>query len=495
MKFNQIVEGIEFISNIDPSTLDSVRDVEDIVYDSRLARENTIFVAIKGETVDGHDFIEDAHKKGCRIFVVEDNIKMDTDCLKIIVEDSRKTLSKMSSNFFKNPSSKLKVVGVTGTKGKTTITNFIKTVFCESGLNTGVIGTNGIFYNDKKFDTINTTPESYEIHKTMAKMVDDGVKCVAMEVSSSGLMMDRVDDIEFDIGIFTNLSHDHIGPKEHPDFENYRECKSRLFKLCKHSIINVDDEHSGYMIGAATGDVVTFSVDKEGYFKAEDIRLTRNEKSLGADFVCVKDKKENFNVHISSPGKFSIYNSLAVLACCDYLGLDRKRVLDSLSNAKVDGRVEVLSVLPYATVVLDYAHNGISLENVLNTMLKYKPNRLICLFGSIGGRAIIRRKDLGDVAARLCDVAVLTSDNPDFENPKKIIDDISESFVDSKCEVIKIVDRAEAIFKALEIAKEGDMVVIAGKGHEKYQYIEGKRVFFDEKAEVFKAAEKLLKAR
>lgn len=491
MKLNKILEGIEYVSNLDPKVLDTI-EVDEITYDSRKSKEGTIFVAIKGETIDGHKFIDSAYNNGCRIFIINDNIHLPEDSIKIIVENSRKALSRASSNFFDNPSEKINVIGVTGTKGKTTITNYIRTVLCKSGVNTGVIGTNGVFYNDIEGKTINTTPESYELHKIIKDMVNAGVKCVAMEVSSGGLMMNRVDDINFDIGVYTNLSPDHIGPKEHPTFEDYRECKSRLFSMCKYGVINVDDENAQYIIDNANCEIFTFSIHKKSNLKADNIKLTRDSKSLGADFDYIEEGKHITNAHISSPGEFSIYNALSVISVCKYLGIEKEKMLKALSTAQVDGRVEVLPVLPYATVVVDYAHNGMSLENVLNTLLMYKPSRLICLFGSVGGRTAIRRKELGDVAAKLCDVCIITTDNPDDEDPMKIIDDIAESFVDSKCEIYKIVDRAKAIEKAMKIAGDGDMIVITGKGHEKYQYINGERVFYDEKGEVIKAAKALL---
>ncbi|WP_101773044.1 UDP-N-acetylmuramoyl-L-alanyl-D-glutamate--2,6-diaminopimelate ligase [Peptostreptococcus faecalis] len=492
MKLSRIIEGLEYISNAKLDTLDEV-EIEGIAYDSRLASENQIFVAIEGETVDGHDYIDKAYERGCRVFVVNRNIKLPEDSVKLLVSCSRSALSKMSNNFFDRPSEKIKVIGVTGTKGKTTISNYLKSVLDESGMNTGVIGTNGIFYNDYEGKTVNTTPESYEIHKTIRKMVDAGVECVAMEVSSGGLMMQRVNDVNFDIGIYTNLSPDHIGPKEHPTFEDYRYCKSQLFKLCKYGIINLDDENSDYMIENADCEIKTFSIEKESDLKATNITLTRSEDSLGAEFDYIEKGETPIHTSISSPGEFSIYNALAVISTCECLDLDKEKYLGALSKAKVDGRVEVLPVLPYATVVVDYAHNGMSLENVLKTLLQYKPNRMICLFGSVGGRTAIRRKELGEVAAELCDVSILTTDNPDDEDPMQIINDIAECFHNSKSEVIKIVDRAEAIQKALEIATDGDMVVIAGKGHEKYQYVNGERVFYDEKGEVINAAARILK--
>ena len=444
--------------------------------------------------MDGHQYIQSAYEQGCRIFVVEDDVDVAEDAMVLKVTSSRKTLSRLSANFFHHPSKEIKVIGVTGTKGKTTITNYIKTVLCDAGLNTGIIGTNGIFYNDQTLKTINTTPESYELHKVMRTMVEAGVQCVAMEVSSGGLMMDRVSDIQYDIGIFTNLSPDHIGPKEHPTFEDYRDCKAKLFSLCKHGIFNSDDANAKYMMEQATCTKATFSIHQASDYKAENIVLTRESSNLGVDFDYIHHQ-EVTHTHISSPGEFSILNALAVIAVADYLAVDKEKTLTALATAQVDGRVEVLPVLADITVVVDYAHNGISLENVLTTLLQYKPNKLICLFGSIGGRAILRRKELGDVAAELCDVAVITTDNPDFEDPMTIIDDIAESFVDSACEVHKIIDRSEAIYAALNMAEPGDMVVIAGKGHEKYQIVEGEYKFFDEKGEVVASAKKIMSER
>lgn len=485
MKLSELLTGLEYISNRDMDQLKEC-EIDNICYDSRKARKNGIFVAIKGETVDGHKYVDSAYQKGCRVFVVNDNMDLSDDAIMIIVDDSRNCLSHISANFFGNPSKELKVIGVTGTKGKTTITNYLRSVLTKSGLNTGVIGTNGVFYNDYAGKTINTTPESYELHKTIREMVDAGVRCVAMEVSSGGLMMERVNHVDFDIGIYTNLSPDHIGPKEHPTFEDYRDCKSRLFALCRHGIINIDDDHASYMIDKATCDIETFSIKKPSDYRAEDISLTRTHTSLGVDFKYIRNGQPT-QTHIASPGEFSVYNALAVIATSNYLGIDKTKMLSALATAQVDGRVEVIPSIPDITVVLDYAHNGVSLENVLETLLKYKPSRLICVFGSIGGRSALRRKELGDVAAKLCDIAILTTDNPDDEDPMEIINDIEESFVDSKCQVLKIVDRSQAILKGIEIAQPGDMVIVAGKGHEKYQIIHGERVFYDEKAEVLKA--------
>lgn len=493
MKLLNVMNEVKFTSN---KPWDEIKDIEikDIAYNSLKCEDNYIFVAIKGETVDGHKYAQNAYEKGARVFILQDDIDLNQDCIKIFVKDCRIALSKMSANYFKNPSKELKIIGVTGTKGKTTITNYISTVLNKAGLNTGVIGTNGTFYNGKSEKTVNTTPESYELHRIFRIMLDSGVKCVSMEVSSGGLMMNRVDDIEFDLAIFSNLSPDHIGPKEHPTFEHYLECKAKLFTLCKHGIINIDDKYASDIIKKATCDIETFAIENNADIKAENIDYSRAIDSLGVSFDVIGNN-DKFNAYICAPGTFSIYNALAVISVCRYLNIEKDTMINALKEAKVKGRVEVLPILDYATVIIDYAHNGVSLESILQTLKQYPHNRLICLFGSVGGRTELRRKELGDVAARECDLCILTGDNPDFEDPMNVIKDIADSFKDSSCEYIVEPDRGLAIEKAIEIAQDGDMIVFAGKGHEEYQLIKGERIPFSETEIATKKAKEVMEDR
>lgn len=500
MKLFKLMEDVNYTSN---SPLEKINEVEikDIAYNSRNCEEGFLFVALVGETVDGHRFVKNAYDNGARVFLLQKGMEsnknimeLPNDVVKLFVEDTRISLSRISHNFFGKPSNSLKIIGVTGTKGKTTITNYISTVLNESGVNTGVIGTNGTFFNGTYEVTANTTPESYELHRIFRKMLDNGVKCVSMEVSSGGIMQNRVEDVDFDVAIFSNLSPDHIGPKEHPTFEHYLQCKARLFKMAKHGIINVDDEHAEDIIKAATCDIETFAIESNADLTANNIRYSKEIDSLGVSFDC-RTKDETFPCFICSPGTFSIYNALAVIAVCRYLGVKREIMIDALKNAKVSGRVEVLPILPYATVIVDYAHNGVSLENILQTLKNYDHNRMVCLFGSVGGRTEIRRKELGDVAARECNLAILTADNPDFEDPMNVINDIAESFEGSSCEVIKIADRKDAIKYAIRNAQEGDMIVFAGKGHEKYQLINGEKLPFDEIAIARDEAKKVIEEK
>lgn len=493
MRLEDVFEGVSFSTS---KTWEEIRDINirDISYNSNRCSESHIFVAIKGETVDGHRYVRGAYDRGTRVFVVNLDVELPEDAIKIFVEDSRRTLSKISANFFRHPSKKLKIIGITGTKGKTTISNYLRLVLNEAGFNAGVIGTNGIFYNDVAEITYNTTPESYELQRILRNMADDGVEYVAMEVSSSGLMMDRVSDIEFDLGVFSNISHDHIGPKEHPTFEHYLRSKAKLFKLARHGIVNADDRFAYDIIAQAQCPIDTFSILEDSDFQAMDIRLSDSIDYLGSDFIC-KTRKGSFKYRICSPGVFSIYNALAVIAASKYLDIEEEVLLHTLKNAKVDGRVEVLPVLNYASVILDYAHNGVSLQNILNTLKEYRPNRLICLIGSIGKRAKLRRRELGDIAAQNCDICVLTSDNPDTENPMDIIDEMAKSFVGSNCQVIKEPDREKAIYIAINIAQKGDIVLLAGKGHEEYQLIDGDRIKFSDRNTAIQAGKRLLEQK
>ena len=489
VKLTKVLEDVVFTSNTDSKGFDDI-EIVDIAYSSLKCQEGYMFVALKGETVDGHKYVFDAYSRGARVFVLQDDIEMADDAIKIIVEDSRIALSKISANYFGNPSKSLKIIGVTGTKGKTTITNYISEVLNRAGINTGVVGTNGTFYNNISETTVNTTPESYELHRIFRKMLDSGVECVSMEVSSGGLQRHRVEHVDFDVAIFTNLSPDHIGPKEHPTFQNYLECKAKLFTLAKHGIINIDDEHAQEIIDIATCDIETFGIKKQADIRATNIEYSKNLDSLGVKFVC-ETKNTAGNYYICSPGMFSIYNALAVIAVCKYLGVKKEITREALTEAKVCGRVEVLSVLPYATIIIDYAHNGVSLENILKTLEHYDHKRLICLFGSVGGS----RKELGDVASRECDLSILTSDNPDFEDPLEIIDDIAKSFDKAKSKYIVEPDRKKAVQLAVRMAREGDMIVLAGKGHETYQLIKGVKVPFSEREIVKEEARKILESR
>ena len=304
-------------------------------------------------------------------------------------------------------------------------------------------------------------------------------------------MMERVGDIVFDIVVFSNISPDHIGPKEHPSFEHYLMTKSKLFNLSKHGIINIDDKYGNYMIENANCNIERFSMKSNADFQAIDIELSHSLEFLGSKFICKMGGNE-YKFELSMPGTFNIYNALGAIAVCYNLGIGIKHMKTALRNIHVDGRVEVLPILDYASVIVDFAHNGVSLQNIISTLKEYKPKRMVCLIGSIGNRAQIRRKELGDIAAKECDITILTSDNPDYEDPMKIIDEMSQSFTDSDSIVIKEPDRERAIYKGIELLEEGDIFLIAGKGHERYNLINGKREYFSDHEVATEAANSLI---
>lgn len=465
--------------------------VDKIAYNSQNADEKAIFVAICGESADGHNFIGDAFKRGCRIFVVCRKLKeLPKDSLIITVSDTRIALSHMSSVFFDEPSKKLRVIGITGTKGKTTIANYTAQILNKCGVNTGVIGTNGIFYNGRNEKTINTTPESYEIHRILKNMVDEGVKCVCMEVSSGGLKMNRVAHVSFYIGLFNNISPDHIGPKEHPDFEDYFQSKASIFKLAESGIVNIDDEYGAVIKESICKDAKTVSIWNEN---ADYIAVPVEEEKkthIGAEFQCIikrDEGEEKFNVKLQSPGEFTIYNALCALSIADMLNISPQQAASELRDVKVEGRMQIIDDLKGVNIVIDYAHNKVSFENLFDSLKNFERKRTICIFGAQGGRTMLRRRELGEIAGQFCDIVIVTSENPDFEDPMKIIDDIAEHIDDKKCKIIKEIDREKAIEIGIDISMEGDLVIVAGKGHEDYILIEGERIPFKDEIAIQRA--------
>lgn len=457
------------------------KEISDIIYDSRKVEKDTVFVCMVGAVVDGHDFIEDAAKKGAKAFVVEHEVKADipADCTVLQVEDARYALAIMSAAFFGHPDRELTTIGLTGTKGKTTTTYMIKSVLEEAGRKVGLIGTIGALIGEEKLPAKNTTPESYELHKMFRAMVDAGCEYVVMEVSSQGLKMHRVAGIVFDYGIFTNLSPDHIGPNEHATFEEYQECKSMLFRQCKVGIVNADDEHVDGIVKNHTCKLYTFSCEKDADLMAGAIGYLDEEGQIGMHFTTTGCMNVYAVVHI--PGSFSVYNSLVTMLTCHLAGISDEAILRGLDKVKVRGRVELVPVSKDFTVIIDYAHNEVSTRSVLTTLKEYHPKRLICVYGGGGNRSKLRRYDMGEVTGELADLSVLTCDNPRDEEIRDINNDIKIGLAKSNGKYIEIDDRKAAIKYCIENAKKGDMIVLLGKGHEDYQEIKGVKYHFDER--------------
>ena len=475
MLFSTLLQKIEYINPI----LDC--EINHITNDSREAKQGSIFVCVKGFATDGHLYAQKAYSNGCRAFVCEERIDLPNDASIVLVESSRNALALLSCALYGDPSNELIVIGITGTKGKTTTALMIKQLLDASNIPCGYIGSNGIIYAGKKTDANNTTPESYKLQSFMRDMVACGTKAVVMEVSSQALKLNRVLGIKFDITLFTNLSPDHIGPGEHDDFEDYFNAKKRLFDdyNCKVVIANADDKYTKPMLADCKSNVVLYSLNAPSNYQAEAIEFCRTEAFLGMKFNC-KYKNKTFPCAISIPGEFNVYNALSCLALADNLGIDLSWAVKTLSQMQIEGRFEVIHIENGACFVIDYAHNGLSLESALKALRKYEPNHLICLFGSVGCRTQIRRIQMGEVASRLADFSILTSDNPATENPMQIINEIAVQYTNSNS-YIAIPDRTEAIKYAYESSKKGDIILLAGKGHEKYQLVGSKKIYFCER--------------
>lgn len=487
MILNELMGVIDYREIVNRSGADNQSIViSSLCCDSRKACSDSLFVCISGALVDGHTFARAAYDEGCRVFVVEREIKLPDDAYIIVTADTRVALAKLSAHFFGYPANEMTIIGITGTKGKTTSSLLIYNILNESGIPTGYIGSNGVSYLDFSFSTVNTTPESYDLHAHIRKMVDSGIKTLVMEVSSQALKMARVHGIKFDICVFTNLSPDHIGEFEHPDFEDYRNCKRTLFTDygADYVVYNGDDEYAQSVVGGARCDKASVSVAGHGDFSASSITYFRSPGNIGVSFECTAGDK-TFPVALSFPGEFSVYNALTAIAVCSRLGLGAGAIAKTMLHIRIKGRFETHELPCGATVVIDYAHNGVSLKAALTAMRIYNPTRLICLFGSIGGRTKMRRAELGLVASRDADFCILTSDNPDNESPSAIISEIATYFTAGTCPYVAIPDRRKAIEYALKNAKKGDIILLAGKGHETYQLVCGVREYFSE-AEIVK---------
>ena len=485
MQLKELLKTINYTDIINRSGIDvNSTQIEQVSSHSGDTTNNSVFVCIVGSMVDGHKYASDAYERGCRIFVAQREMpEIPSDAMIILVKDSRIALAKLSAAFFGYPASKMTLIGITGTKGKTTTSLLVYNILKSNGIPAGYIGSNGVAYNDIWEETLNTTPESYTLHRHLKTMYDSGINTVVMEVSSQALKMARVHGIKFDIGVFTNLSPDHIGEFEHPDFNDYKECKHSLFTDygVEYIVYNADDKYSAEMISGSRAQTVGISAkgNKNADYRADGIYYYRTSSRIAVNFQC-KEALESYEVDLSFPGSFSVYNALTAIAICKRLGLNTKQIAKSMENVRISGRFEAYALPNGATVVIDYAHNGVSLKAALSALREYSPTRLICLFGSVGGRTKMRRAELGLVASRDADLCILTSDNPDYESPEGIIAEIASYFAEDSCPYIAITDREAAIKHALSISQHGDIILLAGKGHESYQLINGVRKPFSE---------------
>ena len=486
MKLKELLYGIKYNTQSDIS--DTV--VKNICYDSRKADENSLFVALRGATVDGHRFVTSAYERGCRCFLLERECELPEDVTAIYTDNSRFALGVISRTFFGHPERELTLVGITGTKGKTTTALMLCSIFSEAGIKCGYIGSNGVEYLGHRAETGNTTPESYELAYYFRQMVDAGVTHVVLEVSSQALFNYRVEGLTFDSCAFTNLSRDHISPKEHPTFEHYRDSKRRLFRDFSTRFISysADDENAEYMIEGCGALCRGFGITSETDVIGENIKIYSDSGRLGVSFT-VADGGRKYDIMLRTPGEFSVYNALCAATVADWYGITHEVIAKGLESCSPKGRFEVVETsLSNVVFIVDYAHNETSLRHALTVIRKYSPRRLICVFGSVGERTEERRKELAQVSGELADLSVITSDNPGYESPDGIIEEIA-GYLPEGAPHVCITHREDAVRYAVENAEDGDMILFAGKGHETYQLIGREKRPFSERELIIRFSE------
>lgn len=473
MKISNIISGING-ARIEGEDC----DIDSLVYntqDLKNGENSPLFFCIEGFKTDGHIYAQKAAQNGAAAVVVSKNVNIDKDITKVWVKDTREAMALMAANFYNRPSEAMKLIGITGTNGKTTSTFMLKSIIDSNGEKTGLLGTIYNIIGDKKEEAKRTTPESLDLQRIFGEMRSSGVNSCIMEVSSHSLELKRVHGVDFKVGIFTNLTQDHLD--FHGTMENYFNAKMLLFKNCETSVINVDDEFGQRAINLLNNRVITYGIDNKADIMAKDISISGE----GTNFILVY-KNEEIKMSLHLPGKFNVYNALGCAGAAIALNIPLdviKRGLESLES--VPGRSEKINSKKGFTVVIDYAHTPDGIVNILNTAREYTKGRLIALFGCGGDRDKTKRPKMGMAAGSIADYCIVTSDNPRTENPDEIINDILPGINQTKCPYDIIVDRMEAIKSALKMAQGGDVVVIAGKGHETYQVLKDKTIHFDEK--------------
>ena len=479
------------IENLTTNEVTGTTNIEigKIEYDSKKVNEKDVFVAIKGYSQDGNDYIIEAIDNGAIALIIENDVDLSnysTENMTIIkVDNSRIALAKMAETYYDYPAKKLKMIGITGTKGKTTTAYMIRDIMNASGKKTGMIGTIYNTYGNVQIESTRTSPESLDLQKVLKDMVDAGMEYVVMEVSSHALVLDRVYGIHFAVGVFTNLSEDHLD--FHETMDNYLQAKKKLFDISDLAIINGDDIYAPKLIKMISCKHATFGLDNA-------VNLTATDLRINADFVEFKMyvNKMLETIHVNIPGKYTIYNSLAAIAVCSLFNCQMDAILLALANVKVPGRSEIVPIQKTFTVMIDYAHTPSSLEAILTAVKKHAKGRIICVFGCGGNRDEKKRPMMGEISGRLADFTVITTDNPRNESAQKIIEDIEEGMKKTRGLYKSIENRKEAIKFAMRIAWKNDIIILAGKGHETYQELKKKKkIHFDEREVVKKIAEEM----
>ena len=467
MRLSDLLIGLNYtLVNTDKTPDDII--ILNVSYNSSKCNSSSLFICIKGATVDGHDYAEDAYKNGAIAFVCEHKLNLPAECFQIIVQDTKIALAIISSNWFNHPEKSIGLIGITGTKGKTSCAYMISKILNDNGIKTGIIGTCGVELIDHTLPTNNTTPLSYDLYEYLDLMRKDNYSYCVLEVSSQALKLDRVYGLNFDYAIYTNLSIDHIGVNEHESFEEYKECKKKLFQMTNTAIINRDDSYGQEFIDSSKCNTYSYSLENDDSdIFASNVNCNKFDTSFTVDGVSFK---------IPFPGKYAVYNALSATLTAKLIGLDINKSSNSLTSVNVPGRFQIVKTNKKdVCFIIDYAHNEDSLGNLLSNL--EPKNRLVCVFGSVGERSQLRRKELALVASKYADLSIITSDNPNHEPPEKITKEISGYMTG---QYIVIDDRTKAIEYAVNNSEPGDIVVFAGKGHEKYQLVNGIKQPFDE---------------
>lgn len=453
------------------------QEITEICYHSGKVRSGSLFVCLRGFRTDGHQYLKEAFARGAVAAVVEEVplFRLPASAAMVVVTDARKALAELAAAFFDFPARKLRMIGITGTKGKTTTAYLTAHILREAGYHVGMIGTIAVYDGAEELPAEHTTPEAYELQKYLAGMVEHGCDCCVMEVSSQGIKLQRVAGIFYDIGVFLNIAPDHIGKGEHASFEEYLACKRQLLRQCAIGIVNWDDRHRRQIVEGHTCAIEYFSLQQQAEYRAVQSGFSMQKGKLLGEFVLCCGM-ERIPLVIQLPGMFNISNALAAAAVALHFRVEAEALRRGLFDAQVRGRCENVSPSERYVLLIDYAHNEMSLESLLKMLRAFRPKRLVVLFGCGGNRSRLRRSRMGQTAGRLADFTILTSDNPRWEMPEVILDDIEAGIRDTGGAYVRIADRREAVAYAVRSAREGDIIVIAGKGHESYQEICGVKI-------------------
>lgn len=457
-------------------------EIDNVICDSREIKENSMFICISGFAVDGHDFVQEVIEKGAKCIVVEKDIDVvyPSHVTVIKVENTRIAMAQISNNFFESPTKYFNLIGVTGTKGKTTTTYMIKSILESARQKTGLVGTIANFVGGKKFEAHRTTPEAIELQKLFSDMKNENIDSAIMEVSSQGLALSRVDGCNFDIGVFTNLSKDHIGGNEHKNMQEYFEAKLKLFNICKIGLVNIDSEYGREVAQNSLCRIYTYGINVNADIYAKNI-ITHSDSVEFDIFTPWGEDK----IKANTPGKFSVYNALASIGVSLLMGISFEDIKIGLMNVNVPGRAEIVNINKDYTMMIDYAHTPDSIENILKSVKEFAKGRVVTLFGCGGDRDKTKRPIMGKIAGSISDFCIVTSDNPRTEDPMNIIRQVEVGVQETDCEYVVIESRRDAIEYAINNAKKDDIIILVGKGHENYQILKDKTIHFDEKEIIY----------